>query len=155
MTKKMNVESFNLDHTKVKAPYIRLVGVTTGQKGDQVYKYDIRFCQPNKEHMDMAGLHSIEHLMAENIRNHIDNVLDISPMGCQTGFYLAILNNNSFDDVVHALEKTLLDVLAADEVPACNEVQCGWAANHSLEGAKEIAAKMLAGKNEWHQVFAE
>lgn len=151
----MNVESFNLDHTKVKAPYIRLVGVTTGQNGDKVYKYDIRFCQPNKAHMEMAGLHSIEHLMAENIRNHIDNVLDISPMGCQTGFYLAILNNDSFDDVREALEKTLNDVLLAEEVPACNEVQCGWAANHSLEGAKEIAKEMLAGKDEWHIVFAD
>ncbi|SER83627.1 S-ribosylhomocysteine lyase /quorum-sensing autoinducer 2 (AI-2) synthesis protein LuxS [Gracilibacillus ureilyticus] len=155
MVKKMNVESFNLDHTKVKAPYIRLVGVTTGQNGDKVYKYDIRFCQPNKAHMEMAGLHSIEHLMAENIRNHIDNVLDISPMGCQTGFYLAILNNDSFDDVREALEKTLNDVLLAEEVPACNEVQCGWAANHSLEGAKEIAKEMLAGKDEWHIVFAD
>ncbi|MGN8644730.1 S-ribosylhomocysteine lyase [Gracilibacillus sp. HCP3S3_G5_1] len=155
MTKKMNVESFNLDHTKVKAPYVRLVGVTTGENGDKVFKYDIRFCQPNKDHMEMAGLHSIEHLMAENIRNHIDNVLDISPMGCQTGFYLAIINNDSFDEVVEALEKTLQDVLEATEVPACNEVQCGWAANHSLEGAKEIARKMLAGKDEWHIVFAE
>ncbi len=105
--KKMNVESFNLDHTKVKAPYVRLVGVTTGQNGDKVYKYDIRFRQPNKDHMEMAGLHSIEHLMAENIRNHIDNVLDISPMGCQTGFYLSILNNDNFDDVVDALEKNI------------------------------------------------
>ncbi|MFC4403128.1 S-ribosylhomocysteine lyase [Gracilibacillus xinjiangensis] len=155
MTKKMNVESFNLDHTKVKAPYIRLVGVTTGQNGDKVYKYDIRFCQPNKDHMEMAGLHSIEHLMAENIRNHIDNVLDISPMGCQTGFYLAILNNDSFNDVAEALEKTLNDVLNATEVPACNEVQCGWAANHSLEGAKEIAKEMLAGQDNWHIVFAD
>ncbi len=155
MTKKMNVESFNLDHTKVKAPYVRLVGVTTGENSDKVYKYDIRFCQPNKDHMDMAGLHSIEHLMAENIRNHIDNVLDISPMGCQTGFYLAILNNDSFEDVVEALEKTLQDVVEATEVPACNEVQCGWAANHSLEGAKDIARNMLAGKDEWHIVFAE
>lgn len=155
MTKKMNVESFNLDHTKVKAPYVRLVGVTTGENGDKVFKYDIRFCQPNKDHMEMAGLHSIEHLMAENIRNHIDNVLDISPMGCQTGFYLAIINNDSFDEVVEALEKTLQDVLEATEVPACNEVQCGWAANHSLEGAKEIARKMLTGKGEWHIVFAE
>ncbi|MGP4038394.1 S-ribosylhomocysteine lyase [Gracilibacillus sp. D59] len=155
MPKKMNVESFNLDHTKVKAPYVRLVGVTTGENGDKVYKYDIRFCQPNKDHMDMAGLHSIEHLMAENIRNHIDNVLDISPMGCQTGFYLAIINNDSFDDVVEALAKTLQDVLEATEVPACNEVQCGWAANHSLEGAKDIARNMLTGKDEWHIVFAE
>ena len=154
MVKKMNVESFNLDHTKVKAPYIRLVGVTSGEYGDKVYKYDIRFCQPNQEHMDMPGLHSIEHLMAENIRNHIDNVLDIGPMGCQTGFYLAILNNDSFDEVAIALASTLEDVLAATEVPACNEVQCGWAANHSLEGAQAIAKKMLAQKDEWHVVFA-
>lgn len=153
MTKKMNVESFNLDHTKVVAPYVRLVGVTTGSNGDNVYKYDIRFKQPNKEHMDMPGLHSIEHLMAENIRNHMDNVLDIGPMGCQTGFYLAILNNDNYDQVLDTLEKTLKDVLEATEVPACNEVQCGWAANHSLEGAKAIAQEMLNKRDEWHQVF--
>jgi S-ribosylhomocysteine lyase len=151
--KKMNVESFNLDHTKVKAPYVRLVGVTEGVNGDKVYKYDIRFKQPNKEHMEMDGLHSIEHLMAENIRNHMDNVLDISPMGCQTGFYLSIINNDSYDEVLVTLEKTLQDVLEASEVPACNEVQCGWAANHSLEGAKDIAKEMLAKKDEWREVF--
>ena len=155
MVKKMNVESFNLDHTKVKAPYVRLVGVTEGEHGDKVYKYDIRFCQPNKEHMDMPGLHSIEHLMAENIRNHIDNVLDIGPMGCQTGFYFSILNHSDYDQVLEAIEKTLQDVLEADEVPACNPIQCGWAANHSLEGAKKIAKRMLDRKDEWHQVFAE
>ena len=153
MAEKMNVESFNLDHTKVKAPYIRLVGVTEGENGDKVYKYDLRFKQPNKEHMEMAGLHSIEHLMAENVRNHIDNVLDIGPMGCQTGFYFSILNNDRYEDVAQALEKTLNDVLEADEVPACNEVQCGWAANHSLEGAKEIARDMLNKKDGWHEVF--
>ena len=35
--KKMNVESFNLDHTKVVAPYIRLVGVYSGDNGDKIY----------------------------------------------------------------------------------------------------------------------
>jgi S-ribosylhomocysteine lyase len=151
--KKMNVESFNLDHTKVKAPYVRMVGVTAGEKGDKVYKYDIRFKQPNKEHMEMAGLHSLEHLMAENIRNHMEQVLDISPMGCQTGFYLSIINHDSYEEVLQVLESTLQDVMEADEVPACNEVQCGWASNHSLEGAKEIAREMLLKKNEWHEVF--
>ncbi|MFD2630264.1 S-ribosylhomocysteine lyase [Oceanobacillus kapialis] len=153
MTKKMNVESFNLDHTKVKAPYVRLVGVTEGANGDSVYKYDIRFKQPNKAHMEMPGLHSIEHLMAENIRNHTDSVLDIGPMGCQTGFYLSVLNHDNYEEILDTLEKTLKDVLEADEVPACNEVQCGWAANHSLEGAKDIARKMLSHRNEWHEVF--
>ncbi|MFC3038759.1 S-ribosylhomocysteine lyase [Virgibacillus xinjiangensis] len=155
MAEKMNVESFNLDHTKVKAPYVRLVGVTEGTNGDKVYKYDIRFKQPNKAHMEMDGLHSIEHLMAENIRNHMDNVLDISPMGCQTGFYLSILNNDDDDLVLDTLEKTLNDVLEATEVPACNEVQCGWAANHSLEGAKEIAREMLEHRDEWKDVFGD
>jgi S-ribosylhomocysteine lyase len=155
MVKKMNVESFNLDHTKVAAPYVRLAGTTQGANGDVIHKYDIRFCQPNKEHMKMPGLHSLEHLMAENIRNHHDTVVDISPMGCQTGFYLAVINHDDYDNILEVLEKTLNEVLQADEVPACNEIQCGWAASHSLDGAKEIAAKMLAKKDEWRQVFAE
>lgn len=151
--KKMNVESFNLDHTKVKAPYIRLAGKTEGEKGDVIYKYDIRFCQPNKEHMEMPAIHSLEHMMAEFSRNHHDRVVDISPMGCQTGFYMALLNDGNMDSVMELIDKTLKDVLEATEVPACNEVQCGWAASHSLEGAKEIARKMLAKKDEWNEVF--
>jgi len=153
MTEQMNVESFNLDHTKVKAPYVRLVGVTKGANGDTVHKYDIRFKQPNKAHMEMDGLHSLEHLMAENIRNHMDNVLDIGPMGCQTGFYLSVMNHDDYNEILDAIDKTLRDVLDAAEVPACNEVQCGWAANHSLQGAKDIAEEMLDSRNEWHEVY--
>lgn len=152
--KKMNVESFNLDHTKVKAPYVRLVGITEGSHGDKIYKYDVRFCQPNKEHMEMPALHSLEHLMAEHIRNHIDNIFDVGPMGCQTGFYVSIVNNGSYEAIIDALEKTLKDILDATEVPACNEFQCGWAASHSLEGAKAIAQKMLEHRSEWTEVFA-
>ena len=42
MVKQMNVESFNLDHTKVKAPYVRLAGVVAGINGDEIRKYDLR-----------------------------------------------------------------------------------------------------------------
>lgn len=152
--KKMNVESFNLDHTKVKAPYVRLVGVTTGNNGDQIHKYDIRVCQPNKDHMEMPALHSLEHLMAELIRNHLDCVIDIGPMGCQTGFYLSVINHDNYDEILDVLEKTLQDVLKAEEVPACNEVQCGYAKSHSLEGAKAIAQNLLDKRGEWKEVFA-
>ena len=75
-------------------------------------------------------------------------------MGCQTGFYISVINDDDYEGIFELLEKTLQDVLEADEVPACNEVQCGWAASHSLEGAKEIARKMLAKKDEWKTVFA-
>lgn len=150
----MNVESFNLDHTKVKAPYVRLVGVTTGKNGDKIHKYDIRVCQPNKSHMEMPALHSLEHLMAELIRNHLDCVIDIGPMGCQTGFYLSVINHDDYEEILNVLEKTLQDVLEATEVPACNEVQCGFAASHSLEGAKKIATYLLEKRAEWTEVFA-
>ncbi len=153
MNKKMNVESFNLDHTKVKAPYIRLVSVIKGECGDVINKYDIRFCQPNKEYIEMSALHALEHLLAENIRNYLDKVIDISPMGCQTGFYLTVLNLTDENKVFEAIEKTLQDVLKANEIPAANEIQCGNAASHSLEGAKKYAEKMLDKKDEWKEIF--
>lgn len=152
--KKMNVESFNLDHTKVKAPYVRLACVTDGDFGDKIYKYDLRVCQPNQDHMEMPSLHSLEHLMAELSRNHSDKIVDISPMGCQTGFYIALLNMGDHDEVLQLIENTLKDVLSATEVPACNVVQCGWAASHSLEGAQQIARGLLDKRGEWPQVFA-
>ena len=152
--KKMNVESFNLDHTKVKAPYVRLACVTNGDFGDKIYKYDLRVCQPNQEHMEMPSLHSLEHLMAELSRNHSDKIVDISPMGCQTGFYIALLNMGDYDEVLQLIENTLKDVLSATEVPACNVVQCGWAASHSLKGAQQIARGLLDKRGEWPQVFA-
>lgn len=154
MSEKMNVESFNLDHTKVKAPYVRLAGVKKGMHGDEIYKYDVRFKQPNKAHMEMPALHSLEHLMAELSRNHSDKVVDISPMGCQTGFYVSMINHDDYEDFLRILEETLKDVLIQDEVPACNEMQCGFAASHSLEGAKELAREFLAKRANWSQVFA-
>lgn len=151
---KMNVESFNLDHTKVKAPYVRLADIKTGENGDRIHKYDMRICQPNQAHMEMPALHSLEHLMAELSRNHSDKVVDISPMGCQTGFYVAMINHDDYEGVLALLEGTLKDVLEATEVPACNEMQCGWAASHSLEGAQAIARGFLAKRDEWTRVFA-
>ncbi|SDN76882.1 S-ribosylhomocysteine lyase [Vreelandella arcis] len=151
---KMNVESFNLNHTKVKAPYVRLADIKAGQNGDRIHKYDLRICQPNRAHMEMPALHSLEHLMAELSRNHSDKVVDISPMGCQTGFYIAMINHDNYDDVLTIIERTLNDVLDAEEVPACNEMQCGWAASHSLDGAQALARDLLSKRNEWTSVFA-
>jgi S-ribosylhomocysteine lyase len=153
MMHKTNVESFDLDHTLVKAPYIRLAGEILSEHGDKVYKYDIRFCQPNQDHMEIKGLHSLEHLMADCIRNHLSDVIDISPMGCQTGFYLTVFKHNTIEVIATALEKTLNDVLVATQVPACNIKQCGWAANHSLSGAQAIARAMLSQKQGWLEVF--
>jgi len=150
----MNVESFNLDHRTVVAPYVRLADHKVLPAGDVISKYDVRFTQPNVAHLEMPVVHSLEHLFAEHSRNHSGQVVDFSPMGCQTGFYL-ILQGDWTDEAVHDLiAATLADVVRATEVPAANEVQCGWGANHTLEGAQAAATAFLAERAAWSTVTA-
>ena len=82
------VESFKLDHNKVKAPYVRKCCVLDGKIGDKVSKFDLRFLQPNVEAFGTASMHGLEHLLATYLREELDNIIDLSPMGCRTGFYL-------------------------------------------------------------------
>ena len=154
MTERMNVESFNLDHRTVVAPYVRVADRKTLPHGDTLTKYDVRFTQPNKAHLEMPTVHSIEHLFAEKSRNHSDKVIDFSPMGCQTGFYLILAGDPSLDEVTALIEATFTDILEAEEVPAANETQCGWGANHSLTGAQDAVRVFLADRAEWGNVTA-
>ncbi|ARC58507.1 S-ribosylhomocysteine lyase [Frondihabitans sp. 762G35] len=151
---KMNVESFNLDHRTVEAPYVRLADHKELPHGDTLSKYDVRFTQPNEGHLDMKTVHSLEHLFAEKSRSRTDKVVDFSPMGCQTGFYLLLQGTPDIEDVMDLIEQTMNDILEATEVPAANEVQCGWGANHSLEGAQEAARTFLSARAEWSTVTA-
>lgn len=151
---RMNVESFNLDHRTVAAPYIRLADRKVLPQGDVIDKYDVRFTQPNAAHLDMKAVHSIEHLFAEKSRNHSDRVIDFSPMGCQTGFYLILQGAPSYDEVLELIDATMHDILEADEVPAANEVQCGWGANHSLDAAQSAVKTFLDDRAEWAVVTA-
>ncbi|MHA7268805.1 S-ribosylhomocysteine lyase [Arthrobacter sp. HLT1-20] len=150
----MNVESFNLDHRTVAAPYVRVADRKVLPHGDVITKYDVRFTQPNVAHLDMKAVHSLEHLFAESSRNHSQAVIDFSPMGCQTGYYLILAGEPDITGVVGLIEATLTDVLQATEVPAANEVQCGWGENHSLEAAQDAARAFLAQRAVWEQVSA-
>lgn len=151
---RMNVESFNLDHRTVAAPYLRVADRKTLPAGDHLTKFDVRFTQPNVESLESETVHSLEHMMAEHIRNHTDQVIDVSPMGCRTGFYALLEGEHTPEEFAPVLEATLRDLLAATEVPAANEVQCGWGAHHSLEGAQAAARRFLEHKDEWLQVHA-
>lgn len=137
------VESFELDHRKVKAPYVRKCCVLSGPKGDSVTKFDLRFCQPNKECIPTAAIHGLEHLLAHYLRNDVEGIIDISPMGCRTGFYLSIFGDREPKEIKEALEKALSKVLESTEIPAANEIQCGNYRDLSLFGAKEYAKEVL------------
>ena len=151
---RMNVESFNLDHRLVSAPYVRVADRKRLPGGDELVKYDVRFTQPNQAHLEMPAVHSIEHLTAELMRNHTNKLIDFSPMGCQTGFYALTLGLEP-SQFMQILEATFRDILAAEQVPAANEVQCGWGANHSLEAAQQAVSQFLAQRAVWGQVMAQ
>ncbi|HHW49941.1 MAG TPA: S-ribosylhomocysteine lyase [Pseudoclavibacter sp.] len=147
-------ESFELDHTAVAAPFVRIASVKTLHSGGQLTKYDVRFCQPNVAHLDMPVVHSIEHSLATTLRWHSDDVIDISPMGCQTGFYVIVDGPTEYDAFLNLLEVAMRDVLTLDHTPAATPRQCGYAASHDIRGAQAAITDFLAHRDEWARVFS-
>lgn len=140
----VNVESFTMDHTKVKAPFVRRCEIFNGEHGDKVTKFDLRFMQPNAEVMPTSAIHTLEHLLAGYMREKLTGVIDISPMGCRTGFYMTTFGVPDIDVVVAALNYSLEKVLETEVIPAANEKQCGNFVDHSLPLAKKYAKDVLA-----------
>jgi len=137
-------ESFRLDHKKVQAPYVRLAGVKETPRGDKIEKYDLRFAQPNQDALSTGAIHTLEHLLATYIRSHLEGVVDISPMGCRTGFYLVALGEPGPEKVLEAFEETLQDVVNHNEsIPGVSELECGNYRDHDPAGAKQWARQVL------------
>ncbi|KRL57446.1 MAG: S-ribosylhomocysteine lyase [Furfurilactobacillus sp.] len=140
------VESFTLDHTKVKAPYVRLITVENGPKGDAISNYDLRLVQPNTNAIPTAGLHTIEHLLAGLLRDRMDGVIDCSPFGCRTGFHLIMWGEHSTTEVAKALKSSLeeiRDTIEWKDVQGTDKYSCGNYRDHSLFSAKEWCKTIL------------
>ena len=140
-----NVESFDLDHTKVRAPYVRLAGMKKTPRGDVISKYDLRLLQPNRGAIEPDALHTLEHLLAGYLRDHVDDVVDVSPMGCRTGLYMAVIGEPDERGVVQAFEAALRDVETHERpIPGVSELECGNYRDHDLETARRYAREALA-----------
>ncbi|GEP18752.1 S-ribosylhomocysteine lyase [Pediococcus argentinicus] len=141
------VESFELDHTKVKAPYVRLITVEEGKQGDKISNFDLRLVQPNENAIPTAGLHTIEHLLAGLLRDRMDGVIDCSPFGCRTGFHLIMWGEHTTTEVAKALKGALDDIankIEWKDVPGTDIYSCGNYRDHSLFSAKEWSKKIVA-----------
>ena len=137
------VESFELDHNIVKAPYVRVAGVEHDENGSTIQKIDLRFLQPNTDALPTSAVHTLEHLLATYLRDHLEGVIDVSPMGCRTGFYCVKWNEATPAEIAVALEKTLKDVLATEIIPAVTAKECGNYRDHSLYAAKVYVEQVL------------
>ncbi|HHO42535.1 MAG TPA: S-ribosylhomocysteine lyase [Epsilonproteobacteria bacterium] len=144
------LDSFCVDHTKMKAPAVRLAKKMQSPCGDDITVFDLRFCKPNEEIMGEKGTHTLEHLFAGFMRAHLNSkkveIIDISPMGCRTGFYMSLLGRPKKRAVAKAWKKSMKDVLrvtSAKDIPELNIYQCGTYKMHSLKEAQEIARGVL------------
>lgn len=147
MTKEVVVESFELDHTIVKAPYVRLISEEVGPVGDIITNFDIRLIQPNENAIDNAGLHTIEHLLAKLIRQRINGLIDCSPFGCRTGFHMIMWGKQDATEIAKVIKSSLEAIAGGvtwEDVPGTTIESCGNYKDHSLHSAQEWAKLILS-----------
>lgn len=144
------LDSFTVDHTIMKAPAVRVAKKMTTPKGDDITVFDLRFCVPNQEILSERGIHTLEHLFAGFMRDHLNGqgveIIDISPMGCRTGFYMSLIGTPDEARVAAAWQAAMADVLTVEDqskIPELNVYQCGTYEMHSLTEAKQIAQNII------------
>lgn len=144
------LDSFTVDHTIMPAPAVRRAKGMKTPKGDDITVFDLRFCRPNQEVMSSEGTHTLEHLFAGFMRQHLNSseteIIDISPMGCRTGFYMSVIGTPEETLVAKAWEESMKDILEVEcqtDIPELNVYQCGTCSMHSLKDAKKIASDVL------------
>ena len=140
------IQSFSVDHTRI-VPGIFTSRVDT--LGEYfVTTYDIRLRRPNVEPViDVAAMHSLEHIIATYLRNDKDwkdEVIYWGPMGCLTGFYLILKGNRTPQDIYDLLLRAFKSVQDNEEVPGAAAINCGYYRMHNLEMAKWYAKEFVA-----------
>ena len=144
------LDSFTVDHTKMPAPAVRVAKSMSTPSGDDITVFDLRFCVPNEKILSERGIHTLEHLFAGFMRDHLNSkkveIIDLSPMGCRTGFYMSLLGSPKEKKVAKAWKKAMKDVLGVQsqsDIPELNLYQCGTYQMHSLEEAQQIAQDIV------------
>lgn len=144
------LDSFTVDHTIMPAPAVRKAKGMKTPSGDDITVFDLRFVRPNEDILSQEGIHTLEHLFAGFMRDHLNSkdteIIDLSPMGCRTGFYMSLLGSPSEERVAAAWEAAMKDVINVKEqkdIPELNLYQCGTYKMHSLDDAKDIARAVL------------
>ncbi len=140
------IQSFSVDHTRIVPGIFTSRTDTVG--GGTVTTYDIRMKRPNREPViDVAAMHSLEHLIATYLRNDPewkDEVIYWGPMGCLTGFYLILKGSRSPREIYALLLGAFRSVETAETVPGTAPENCGHYLMHNLAMAKWYAAEFAA-----------
>lgn len=137
------IPSFSVDHRAI-VPGI-FVSRRDAVGSGTLTTYDIRLCRPNREPvLDVAAMHSLEHLIATFLRNDPvwkDEIIYWGPMGCLTGFYLILKGSRPSEEIYDLILRAFRSVPDADSVPGATAENCGYYRMHNLDMAKWYAAR--------------
>ena len=140
------IASFQVDHVRLnRGLYVSRIDEING---NYLTSFDIRMKLPNREPViNIAELHTMEHLGATFLRNHPiwkEQIVYFGPMGCRTGFYLILKGKLESKDIVE-LMKELYKFMAEFKVdiPGATAIECGNYLDQNLPMANYAAKKYL------------
>ncbi len=132
------IESFKIDHTVLDAGLY--VSRRDEKNGVCATTFDMRLTAPNREKvMEIAAIHTIEHLGATFLRNSDkkEDVIYFGPMGCRTGFYIVMFGRLESEDMYDLVVSMCDFILKFEgEIPGATPVECGNYSEQDLPMAK-------------------
>lgn len=147
------IASFKINHLKLKKGlYVSRRDV---KDGVTLTTFDMRITAPNVEPVvDMAALHTIEHLGATYLRNCSikQDVVYFGPMGCRTGCYIVLFGNLNSEDILSVVLDMCDYIISFEgEIPGAKPDECGNYLEQNLSMAKYYVSQykqaLLTEKN--------
>ena len=140
------IASFTVDHKKLnRGIYVSRIDEING---NYITTFDVRMKLPNREPViNIAELHTMEHLGATFLRNHPtwkDEVVYFGPMGCRTGFYVILKGKLESKDIID-LMKELYKFMAEfkGKIPGATAIECGNYLDQNLAMANFESKRFL------------
>ncbi len=156
------IASFTVDHKKLnRGIYVSRIDEING---NYITTFDVRMKLPNREPViNIAELHTMEHLGATFLRNHPTwkyEVVYFGPMGCRTGFYVILkgkLESKDIIDLIKELYKFMAEFKG--EIPGATAIECGNYLDQNLAMAnfesKRFLEETLENLTEANLVYPE
>lgn len=141
------IESFKVDHELLKRGlYVSRKDYDNNTDKVIATTFDIRMKEPNREPViNMAEMHTIEHLGATFLRNHPvykKETIYFGPMGCRTGFYVIFKGDLNSSDIIEIMKKMFVFIAEYEgEIPGADAKSCGNYLDQNLPMAKYEATK--------------
>ena len=150
------IASFKVNHLKLK----KGLYVSRKDKSGEciLTTFDLRMTAPNVEPvMDVPAVHTIEHLGATFLRNHLrkDEIVYFGPMGCRTGFYLIMFGDYKAEDIYDLIIEMCNFIIDFEgDIPGAKPEECGNYLDQNLNMAKYYIKKYKdALENERYFVY--